>query len=98
LSDPSLRRICGHVVAETRRVLRAGGLLRAGGREQVTAVGGLLTVSHYSLRDQFGVSWPEADEAVAAVIDAGGAGSRRGDRTVWPAALASTVPPRRGAF
>ena len=39
-------------------------------------MGGLLTASHYSLRDQFGVSWPQADEAVAAVIDAGGAGAR----------------------
>jgi galactokinase len=76
LSDPSLRRICGHVLAEKRRVLRAAELLRAGGREQVTAIGGLLTVSHYSLRDQFGVSWPQADEAVAAAIDAGAAGAR----------------------
>ena len=82
LSDPSLRRICGHVLAEKRRVLRAAellraaDLLRAGGREQVTAIGGLLTVSHYSLRDQFGVSWPQADEAVAAAIDAGAAGAR----------------------
>jgi galactokinase len=76
LSDPSLRRICGHVLAEKRRVLRAAELLRAGGREQVTAIGGLLTVSHHSLRDQFGVSWPQADEAVAAAIDAGAAGAR----------------------
>jgi len=76
LSDPALRRICGHVLAEKRRVLRAADLLGAGGREQVTAVGGLLTVSHYSLRDQFQVSWPQADEAVAAVVAAGGAGAR----------------------
>ena len=76
LSDPSLRRICGHVLAEKRRVLRAAELLQAGGREQVTTIGGLLTVSHYSLRDQFGVSWPQADEAVAAAIDAGAAGAR----------------------
>jgi galactokinase len=73
LDELSLRRVCGHVVAEQRRVLRAAGLLRAG---QVTAMGELLTVSHYSLRDRFGVSWPEADEAVAAVIEAGGAGAR----------------------
>ena len=72
----SLRRICGHVLAEKRRVLRAAELLRAGGREQVTAIGGLLTASHYSLRDQFEVSWPQADEAVAAAIDAGAAGAR----------------------
>jgi galactokinase len=73
LSDSSLRRICGHVLAEKRRVLRAAGLLRAG---QVSAMGELLTVSHYSLRDRFGVSWPEADDAVAAAIEAGGVGAR----------------------
>ncbi len=76
LDDPALRRICGHVLAEKRRVLRAAELLRAGGREQVTALGELLTVSHYSLRDQFEMSWPQADEAVAAAIDAGAAGAR----------------------
>jgi galactokinase len=76
LDEPSLRHACGHVVAETRRVLRAAGLLRAGGREQLTAVGGLLTVSHDSLRDQFGMSWPQADEAVAAAVEAGAAGAR----------------------
>ena len=73
LDGVSLRRVCGHVVAETGRVLRAAELLRAG---RVTALGQLLTVSHWSLRDRFGVSWAEADEAVAAVIDAGGAGAR----------------------
>jgi galactokinase len=74
LDEPSLRRACGHVVAETRRVLRAAELLRAGGREQ--AIGELLTVSHDSLRDQFGMSWPQADEAVAAAVEAGAAGAR----------------------
>jgi galactokinase len=73
LSDLSLRRVCGHVVAEMGRVLRAAELLRAG---QVSALGELLTSSHWSLRDRFGVSWAEADEAVAAVIEAGGAGAR----------------------
>ncbi len=76
LTDPALRRVCGHVVAETRRVLRAAELLRSGGGEAWAAVGALLTASHCSLRDRFGVSWPEADEAVAAVIDAGGVGAR----------------------
>ena len=76
LGDPALRRICGHVLAEQRRVLRAAELPPAGGREQLTAVGALLTVLHDSLRDQFGVSWPQADEAVAAAVDAGAAGAR----------------------
>jgi galactokinase len=73
LDELSVRRVCGHVVAEQRRVLRAAELLRAG---QVTALGELLTVSHHSLRDRFGVSWPEADEAVAAAVEAGAAGAR----------------------
>ena len=73
LADPALRRLAGHVLAERRRVLRAADLLRAGNQ---AAIGRLLTASHESLRDSFGVSWPEADEAVAAAIDAGAAGAR----------------------
>ena len=73
LPDPALRRLAGHVLAERHRVLRAAGLLRAG---NPAAIGRLLTASHDSLRDSFGVSWPEADEAVAAAIDAGAAGAR----------------------
>ena len=73
LTEPSLRRLAGHVVAENRRVLRAAELLRAG--DQV-AIGELLTASHRSLRDEFRVSWPQADEAVEAAIGAGAAGAR----------------------
>ena len=73
LDEVSLRRVCGHVVAEQGRVLRAAGLLRGG---QVTALGELLTVSHRSLRDRFGVSWAEADEAVEAAVEAGAVGAR----------------------
>jgi len=73
LSDPSLRRLCGHVVAENRRVLQAADLLRAGDQ---AAVGALLTASHRSFRDQLGVSWPQADEAVDAALGAGAAGAR----------------------
>ena len=73
LTEPSLRRLCGHVISENRRVLRAAELLRAGDQ---AAIGGLLTASHRSLRDEFQVSWPQADEAVEAAIDAGAAGAR----------------------
>jgi galactokinase len=73
LTEPSLRRLAGHVVAENDRVLRAAGLLRAGNQ---AAIGELLTASHRSLRDEFRVSWPQADEAVEAAIDAGAAGAR----------------------
>jgi galactokinase len=73
LTEPSLRRLAGHVVAENRRVLRVAGLLRAGDQ---AAIGELLTASHRSLRDEFRVSWPEADAAVEAAIEAGAAGAR----------------------
>jgi galactokinase len=73
LTEPSLRRLCAHVLSENRRVLRAAELLRAGDQ---AAVGRLLTVSHHSLRDRFEVSWPQGDEAVEAAVDAGAAGAR----------------------
>ncbi|HWN01097.1 MAG TPA: galactokinase, partial [Streptosporangiaceae bacterium] len=73
LTEPSLRRLAGHVVAENRRVLRAAELLRAGDQ---AAIGELLTASHRSLRDEFRVSWPQADEAVEAAIKAGAIGAR----------------------
>jgi galactokinase len=73
LADPALRRLSQHVIAEYRRVLRAADLLRAG---DLAAIGPLLTESHHSLRDRFEVSWPQADEAVAAALEAGAAGAR----------------------
>jgi galactokinase len=73
LTDPSLRRLSGHVIAENRRVLQAADLLRAGA---TAAIGALLTASHRSLRDDFKMSWPQADEAVEAAVEAGAAGAR----------------------
>ena len=73
LAEPVLRRRARHVLTENQRVLAAAGLLRAG---RLAAVGPLLTQSHLSLRDDFEVSWPEADVAVDAVLAAGGAGAR----------------------
>jgi galactokinase len=73
LADPALRRLSQHVITEYRRVLRAADLLRAG---DLAAIGPLLTESHHSLRDRFEVSWAQADEAVAAALEAGAAGAR----------------------
>ncbi|MGE5289015.1 MAG: galactokinase, partial [Micromonosporaceae bacterium] len=73
LTDPFLRRSCRHVIAEKRRVLAAAELLRAGEQAEI---GGLLTASHLSLRHEFQVSWPQADAAVEAAIDAGAVGAR----------------------
>jgi galactokinase len=71
--DPLLARRARHVVTENSRVLATAGLLRAG---QLGRAGPLLTASHASLRDDFEVSWPEADAAVAAAIEAGALGAR----------------------
>jgi galactokinase len=73
LTDPVLRRRTQHVVTEIHRVEAAAGLLRAGA---VGEVGALLTASHLSLRDQFEVSWPEADVAVEESVRAGARGAR----------------------
>ena len=73
LAGPVLQRAVRHVIAENRRVLAAAELLRAG---DPAGIGPLLTASHRSLRDQFGVSWPQADAAVEAATGAGAAGAR----------------------
>jgi galactokinase len=72
-NDPSLQRLAEHVLAEQHRVLHAAGLLRAGHQ---ASLGPLLTASHDSLRDRFKFSWPQADEAVAAAVEAGAQGAR----------------------
>ena len=68
-----LRRRARHVVTENRRVLATVQLLRAG---QPDRIGPLLTASHASLRDDFEVSWPEADAAVGTAVRAGALGAR----------------------
>jgi len=73
LADPELRRRARHVVTENRRVLASAALLRRGA---LADVGPLLTEAHESLRDDFEVSWPQADVAVDAARSAGAAGAR----------------------
>jgi galactokinase len=73
LTDPALRTVCEHVIAENGRVLRAAELLRAGDQ---AALGDLLTASHRSLSYRFRVSWPQADAAVEAAVDTGAIGAR----------------------
>ncbi|MGI5323402.1 galactokinase [Actinomadura nitritigenes] len=73
LRDPVLRRRVQHVVTENHRVEASVGLLRAGA---VTELGAMLNASHLSLRDQFEISWPEADAAVDAALRAGARGGR----------------------
>ncbi|MDX6744495.1 galactokinase [Actinocorallia sp. A-T 12471] len=73
LKDPVLRRRVKHVVTENHRVEATVGLLKAGA---IAEVGALLNASHLSLRDDYEVSWPEADAAVEAAVRAGARGGR----------------------
>jgi galactokinase len=73
LGDPVLRRRARHVVTENTRVLETVGLLRVG---EATRIGPLLTASHASLRDDFEISWPQADATVEAAVGSGALGAR----------------------
>ena len=86
LTDPVLRRRVRHVVTDNQRVLEVVALLRASpgpSADTYREIGRLLTQAHASLRDDFEVSWPEADAAVEAAAGGGsvrGADDRRGVR------------------
>ncbi|MFA5882851.1 MAG: galactokinase family protein [Acidimicrobiia bacterium] len=67
--DPRAR----HVVTENARVLAFADALRAG---RTGELGPLLLESHASLRDDFGVSTPELDRAVALLMEHGALGAR----------------------
>lgn len=73
LADAQLRRRARHVISENRRVLDTVALLRGAA---LAEVGPLLARSHASLRDDFEVSWPEADAAVDVAVAAGALGAR----------------------
>jgi len=73
LADPVLRRRARHVITENARVLETVTLLTGG---DLAGVGAVLCASHASLRDDFEVSWPEADVAVDAATAAGALGAR----------------------
>ena len=70
---PELLPRARHVVREIRRVEESVAALRAGDAQ---TFGNLMTDSHASLRDDFEVSCPELDVAVASSCDAGAIGAR----------------------
>jgi galactokinase len=79
LDDPVLYRRARHVVTDNQRVQKVAALLRSthgDDRHALAEVGALLTESHASLRDDFEVSWPEADVAVDVAVEAGALGAR----------------------
>ncbi|MGH8826726.1 MAG: galactokinase [Jiangellaceae bacterium] len=71
--DAVAQRRVRHVLTENGRVLDAVALLRVG---RVGDIGPLLTASHASLRDDYEVTVPELDVAVAAALRAGALGAR----------------------
>ncbi len=82
LDDPLLRRRARHVITDSARAreiaaaLRGPGGAGAGGREMYAFLGKLLVEGHASLRDDFEVSWPQADVAVEAAIAEGAYGAK----------------------
>ncbi len=76
LTDPVLRRRARHVLTDNQRVLEVVGLLTSASGDAYPEIGRLLTQAHRSLRDDFEISWPEADVAVDAAVDAGALGAR----------------------
>ena len=73
IADPVLARRAHHVVSDNCRVRAAVNLLAA---DDVAGLGRLLHDSHASLRDDFEVSWPQADVAAEAAERAGALGAR----------------------
>ncbi len=73
LADPVLRRRAHHVVTENARVEQTVDALR---RSDWSTVGRTITASHVSLRDDFEVSTPALDAAVASALEAGALGAR----------------------
>lgn len=65
IDDPVLRRRAHHVISENGRVLSFVGALGTG---DLAGAGRLMVESHASLRDDFEVSTPGLDEAVAALV------------------------------
>lgn len=73
LPEDELRRYTRHVVTENERVLRTAELLRSGA---VDEIGPLLTASHASMRDDYRITIPEIDIAVAGLMQSGALGAR----------------------
>ena len=81
LDDPLLRRRARHVITDSARA-RALAVALAGspdgilGTEVCRYIGTLLLAGHASLRDDFEVSWPEADLTVETAVATGAYGAK----------------------
>jgi galactokinase len=82
LADPVLRRRARHVITDSARARAIAAALQGSGAEAGVHgkiygfIGELLVEGHASLRDDFEVSWPEADVTVETAIVAGAYGAK----------------------
>jgi galactokinase len=79
LADPVLLRRARHVLTDSARARAIADILSAAGPADHAAyrmIGDLLTEGHASLRDDFEVSWPEADVTVETALAAGAFGAK----------------------
>lgn len=94
LDDETFRRV-RHVVTEDQRVLDTVRTLREQGPR---AIGSLLVASHESMRDDFEISVPELDLAVATALEHGAVGARMTGGGFGGAAIALVDQEARGAI
>ena len=64
------------MITDDQRVLDVVALLRSAAGDVYAGIGWLLTQAHRSLRDDFEISWPQADMAVDEALAAGALGAR----------------------
>jgi galactokinase len=79
LADPILHRRARHVLTDSARARAIADILgsaRLADHDAYQAIGSLLTEGHVSLRDDFEVSWEEADVTVETAIAAGAFGAK----------------------
>ncbi len=84
LDDPLLRRRARHVITDSARAKEIAAALQgpdgtgtgAAKRETYAFIGESLIAGHASLRDDFEVSWPEADAAVETAMATGAYGAK----------------------
>jgi galactokinase len=109
LTEPLLRRRARHVITDSARAREIAAALQApgaheiwpagpGDREMYALIGRLLVEGHASLRDDFEVSWPEADVAVEVAVAAGAYGAKMIGGGFGGSVLALVPDERAGAL
>ena len=76
LADPVLRKRARHVLTDCARARAIADLASASDRDVYRKIGDLLTRGHLSLRDDFAVSWEEANVTVETALAAGAFGAK----------------------